>query len=233
LAEFSQLPGFVLIGHSHVTGLAKVAAAERRDARVFVGAARHGGGAFPVAAGVTPELQAVLTPDVVVLSCIGGNAHNIMALLAHDPPFDFVCPAEPHLPLDADAEILSQAAVRDTLKRRASKHMDLFHKVAASARGPVFHAESPPPSPPHERFLSGLAQLTDRRPATPRLRYKIWRLHSAIVREACDEAGVTFIPHPSRSTDDVGMLLPRYYLNPTHANAAYARLVWRQLEALL
>jgi hypothetical protein len=186
-----------------------------------------------VATEVTPELDAVLTPEAVVLSCIGGNAHNVLAIIAHDPPFDFVCAEAADLPLDPQATILSEAAVRDTLKRRAGKHMALFHEVAAAVRGRMFHSESPPPSPASDRFLSGIARLTDRPPAPPALRYKRWRLHSAIVREACDATGVIFIPYPPQSVDDAGMLLTKYYLNQTHANAAYGRLVWRQLEALL
>lgn len=72
----------------------------------------------------------------------------------------------------------------------------------------------------------------DSKPSPPWLRYKLWRAHSAIVRQRCESHGVEFIPVPPDSLVDGDFLDPRYHAYPCHANEAYGSLLLSQLDML-
>lgn len=173
-----------------------------------------------------------------IVSCVGGNAHNRVGLVNHPQRFDFVLAEDPDLPLDPSATILPSDAVRASLERAMSPRMRAFHAVCARTTKPMFHIESPPPIPSEDHirrhpgvFGSKIAELG----VSPALlRYKLWRLHSTIVRELCVEAGVTFVPAPGEARDAHGMMVERAWGDdPTHGNRWYGELVLRQLAAII
>lgn len=178
-------------------------------------------------------LAAISEPSATVLSTVGGNSHHTMALLASDRPFDFILSEAPSLPLDETVEYIPEKQLRDSLRRRVISHTALLVAMAKAGRASIFHSESPPPSPDDDQFRRDLAARTPKPAASPWLRLKMWRLHSAVVRHICEDSGVTFLAHPPAAVDAHGFLLPAYFHNATHANTAYARMVWRDLDGRL
>ncbi len=113
------------------------------------------------------------------------------------------------------------------------EHLDLIRLLVRPGRR-VVHLESPPPIGEDTRLVRDMfhADFVPRNakgPSSPWLRYKLWRIHSAIVRAACEAFGVEFLAAPAASLEGGMFLRPELYDRPCHANAAYARLVLRTL----
>jgi hypothetical protein len=161
----------------------------------------------------------------------------MLGLAQHPCPFDFVLPEEPDLPLRADAEILSHAAIKAVISARIEdEQLDLVRLLVKPGRR-VVHVESPPPLGDDPRLARQMADMPfvpkpHLGPSSPWLRYKLWRVHSAMVREACERAGVIFAPHPKAALVDGRFLKPELYDRPCHANAGYGALVLRDLGVL-
>ena len=222
-----------LLGHSHVVHLEGAATAMGlpykslnlwgfgRPVLYDVGSLR-----------LNPDLAQRL--DGFVVSVVGGSAHDIIGLAQHPRPFDFVLPEQPDLPLDPHAEIIAADALLETIRlKMEDEQLDLVRLLAAPGRR-VVHVESPPPSAPDARLTEEMGMMPyapepHLGPSPVWLRYKLWRLHSAIVRQACEAAGVEFLPHPDAALVDGCYLQPQFYQRPCHANAAYGELVFRQL----
>ena len=63
------------------------------------------------------------------------------------------------------------------------------------------------------------------------LRGKLYRLHTRVVVEFCQEHGIpTLLPPAEAVTEDGFLARPFWKNDPTHANAAYGRLVLEQLR---
>jgi hypothetical protein len=161
------------------------------------------------------------------ISVIGGNAHLILGLLRHPEPFDFLLHERPNLPLDATARLLPFEVIFATLKARVTHQLDLLSALRLSLPGPVFHIESPPPMGDDEHVSAHLDPYFRNenfgKILSPReLRYKLWRVHSAIFAERCAEIGATFISVPPGTTDDEGFMVSQAYaMDATHANEWY------------
>ncbi len=173
-----------------------------------------------------------------VISCIGGNDHTVFGLLNHPRPFDFTLASEPDLPLSPDAEILPARLVRATLRARMGISVQLLTALRARVPGALIHLEPPPPVPSaahiraHPGVFAGKMAELGVSPAT--LRYKLWRLHSAILADLFRDLGVTLLPVPADTQDADGMLLQDgWNPDPTHANAWYGARVLRDLAAHL
>jgi hypothetical protein len=171
-----------------------------------------------------------------IFSLVGGNPHHRLGLVMHPRPFDFILADAPYLPLDTCAEIIPVDGVRAALAEAARPHLDLMRLLPRALPGPIFHFESPPVAADARRLQVDVPWMFfhGRRRIAPRwLRYKLWRLHSAIMRESCERFGLTFVPSPSSAMDADGFLSSEYYLDAMHVNARYGALVLEQMKALM
>jgi hypothetical protein len=178
------------------------------------------------------EAQRAIAGGTHVFSLIGGN--HAVGIHRHPVPFDFVLAEAPDLPVQQDAQLIPLDAMRVVVERSVAAALRTLEDVVALARGPVYHFESPPPT--SERYLArkpgGRGRGLFPSPAKF-VRYKLWRLHSEIVRRHAEQCGVQFVPHPPEAVDEDGFLLPELTANVTHGNAEYGALVVRQMEALV
>jgi hypothetical protein len=176
-------------------------------------------------------VKALSDPAVAaIVSCIGGNAYNVFGLTNHPCPFDFVLADDPALALDANAHILPYNAVRQSLKRRLANNIKLLTALRAQTQRPIFHLESPPPIPSERHIRSSPGRFRDRIAefgiAPPGLRYKLWRLQSSLVREACEALDIAFVSVPRLTQDEAGMMVERGWArDATHGNAWYGARV--------
>jgi hypothetical protein len=171
-----------------------------------------------------------------LLLLLDGNTHNIFGLVQHPEPFDFVLAEQPDLPLVKGAKIIPAGAVRAELEARLyGGGMSLLRKTFATM--PMTQVESPPPIPSeaHIRQHPGIfAEAIARRGVAPAtLRYKLWRLHSSIVKDMCARSHVGFLPGPLATQDAQGMMRQECWNpDPTHGNARYGAQVIAQIEQL-
>jgi hypothetical protein len=170
-----------------------------------------------------------------VYSFIGGTRYLSMSLRLHPQPYDFVLRSLPDLPVEPGTEVIPLEAMRTVLRAGCARNLKLFERVVAASRGPVYHFEPPPP--PRDplatsRVLKGREDLEDLVGVQRWLRYKLWRLHSEIVREHTEECGAVFVERPDAAVDEDGFLLPEFIQNHTHANPRYGELVLEQIKTL-
>jgi len=184
-----------------------------------------------------PAVQAAMaeaTADIHV-SVLGGNDHSMIGVAAHAPRFDFVLPEAPELPLDETAQLVPAGLLRAELARRIAPHVESLEILRRRVAGRIIHLESPPPLPEaHIRahpapFAAEIAELGI---APALLRYKLWRLHSALYQEACTRLGIAYLPSPPELRDAAGMMLPHAcHPDATHGNARYGSHVLARLLA--
>jgi hypothetical protein len=189
---------------------------------------------------LSPPLAAEIAAQIdrhhpFVASCIGGNAHNVLALLRHPRPFDFRFPDEPSIEPGDGAEPMPLALVRAALEAAMARDLLRLRMVAAAA-GPLVHLESPPPLADPE-LIAACAEgyflergITAAAVAPAPLRHRMWRLHGTIMREACAILSVPFVPVPAEALDEAGFLRPELAGDATHGNAMYGELLIRHLE---
>lgn len=171
-----------------------------------------------------------------VASVFGGNAHNMISLMRHPRPYDFELQGEGQgPPRDGEAELVPEALVRAALEARLQTdflRLRLFHEAA----GPFIHLESPPPllgdvfirDRAEKHFRDTTGRAID--PASPGLRWRIWRLNSQMLRAAVEALGCRFMPVPVETQDADGFLRLEFAADPTHGNEAYGEAVIRKLE---
>lgn len=240
VAHYS-LPGtgpMLCVGHSHVACVARAATARGVALQALnfwemPGAIERDDGPPRF----TPALEQRLRQhDGPLFSLIGGAVHGVVGMLVHPRRFDFVLPWEPDLPLDPAAEVLPALAVRAILESLMTEYLALMTELRLLCRGPMFHLEAPPPYADAQRMHADIpwalypGMCQEISPAS--MRYKLWRLHSRIVRDWCDAAGVTFVACPSPAIDAGGFLREPYYGDGAHANEAYGELVLGQMRQL-
>ena len=181
---------------------------------------------------LAPALRARLIAPV--FSLIGGAVHQDVGLVKHPRPFDFVWPGNADLPLDAAAEIIPFDAVHAAILARTQHFRDIMAAVREATDGPVFHMESPPTYEREELpandpgFYYLFGQDAAFSPAA--LRFKLWRVHSAIIADHCRAIGIGFFAHPPASVNERGFMREALHGTPAHANAAYGALVLAQMQ---
>ena len=174
----------------------------------------------------------------VIISCIGGNVHNIFGLVDHPSRFDLVIPEYPQLGLDEHRQLIPNTAIANLFESMIRDAPSTFEELRHGHDIPVIHLESPPTNPSEEHILDYPGVFEDKfkelgvTPAV--IRFKLWRLHSSVVRRICAEYGITFLAVPSGTQDNDGMMVEQAWNpDPVHANEWYGRQVLNQLAEFL
>lgn len=177
--------------------------------------------------------------NTAIFSMVGGNAHNFMGLFQHRVPYDIVLPEQTDLPFDPGAELVPYDYVAKVLLGLVVRDLEFLNALRRAMPVPIYHLESPPPVFDNDFCKQNLPpvfltkQYATMNIAAPFFRYKLWRLHSRIVRQECERIGIGFIPCPGDSIDDSGFLRRAYYIDPLHGNDGYGALILDQITALV
>lgn len=232
---------FVGLGHSHVVALAKGAYALQAQGALIAGQPFTCRFHYLYNEGYEPpfvdepagrvlnaKIASALSendPQFVVLS-IGGNEHNVLSIVQIYQRYDFILGESPDLPLDETLEIIPESVIRETVREWMSEKTGVLKALRRATRLPMIQIEPPPPAPraqvlayPKEFFRS----VIDQRKLSPDLlRYKMWRVQVALMREACAECGVAYVETLPRMIDSDGMLAREALgKDATHANDLY------------
>lgn len=228
-------PPLICIGHSHTENV--VAAAETAGVALeCFNFWRLKGGLIRNDEKV--ELSAEIRAGLVapVFSLVGGAVHHDIGLLVHPRPYDFTWPEQPDLPFSEGAEVVPYDAVLAIMRARTLQYLQIMAAIRAATQGSVFHMQSPPiyaeeAVPANDPgWVAFFGQNRVIAPAWHR--YKLWQVHSEIVRSYCAEIGIVFVPNPPQSIDSRGFMEARFHGTPAHANQAYGALVLRQMQGL-
>lgn len=171
------------------------------------------------------------------ISMFGGNAHNALTLLEHPRPFDFILPENTNLPWIPSTELIPVAYVERFLARMAEVYILNMSCLRNAVAEDVIHIESPPPNGDDQYVLEHLEGYFKDQSADPRiaprvLRYKLWKLHSALIRNACIANNITFLDAPRDTCDVDGFLVPAGYSgDSTHAGPWYGGKILQQIES--
>jgi hypothetical protein len=174
-------------------------------------------------------IKAIQVADALVCS-IGGNHHCAMGLIDHPEAFDFDSRELPELPLDSNRFIVPYSEIRAQLEYALGKSvLPRMLKIREVADIEVFHIESPPPSPEKQilEYPASFADLLKTHTVAPLyLRRKLWKLHSAIMREFCEQNEISFLPVPSETLAEDGSLRKDLAnTDPTHGNTKYGSIL--------
>jgi len=128
--------------------------------------------------------------------------------------------------------------VRQALARRSAEVAAILAALARAAPVPLVQLESPPPIPSEAHLRAHptvFAEAFARHGvAAAGLRWRMWRINSALMAEWCAAHAIPFLPVPDAMLDADGMLAPAGWgEDPTHANAAYGAAALRQALAHL
>jgi hypothetical protein len=167
---------------------------------------------------------------------IGGNAHNILGLLQHPKPFDFVLSNNPELPLLKNAEIIPYEYMKSIMRSKVLRNLQLLSAFKYCLKSNIYQIESPPPIGDDEHIKKYIEpffrdKYTNHSISPRFLRYKLWVLHSNIVREACDANKINYLSAPSSTMDGDGFLNAKFFPdNTTHANSLYGKEILQQIK---
>jgi hypothetical protein len=228
-------PELVCIGHSHIENVVAAAAIAGVALKSFnfwhyPSSLVHSDDKTELASEISSRLTAPL------FSFVGGAVHQDVGLVVHPRPYDFTLPDRPDLPFAEGAESVPYEAVLAVMQGRTQLYLRIMGAIRRAIEGPMFHMQSPPiytdeAVPENDAgwvdFFGG-----NRRIAPVWLRYKLWQVHSQIVRSYCGETGILFVPHPPKAVDAQGFMTERFHGTTAHANQAYGALVLRQMQDL-
>jgi hypothetical protein len=228
-------PRPTLIGHSHVEPILAAAKSAGRPLNGFNFWTAPQPAISADRSAFHTEIAGKLAHGTVV-SVVGGAVHNVIGLVQHPVAFDFILPWRADLPLDDHATFLPFDTVSATMSHYIQEYLDIIGLVRATATGPVYHVEAPPPLEDSERILADVPwaffpNLThDVSPAS--LRYKLWLLANDLTQRYCSQRGISILHHPPAAIDQRGYLRPDLYGDAMHVNEAYGAMVFAQIEAL-
>lgn len=173
-----------------------------------------------------------------VFSFVSGVQHVQMGIRRlsdpSEPPFDFILPEAPQMPLDPEAEVVPFECVCDALAHAYRNRFKMMARVAALAPGRMCQFAPPPPAP-----QPLMAAFTARKgvPGAPVpsaiFRRKLWRATVHVFRRQTERLGIRFLDCPPEAIDEDGCMREELVRNLTHGNAAFGALVLEQIRGVL
>ena len=181
------------------------------------------------------EIKKLNPSKDIIFSSYGGNAHNILGLVQHPTPFDFVY-AGIQIEGKRGVEIVPSKLVEAALIEQGGfpETCWALRATRAAFGGRIIQCESPPPINDNNFLMEHAGpfkiSFTKFGISKPNLRYKLWRMHSDLIKNECKALDIEFMPAPAEFITDDGFLTDRGLNNDaTHANAIYGGAVIRQL----
>lgn len=253
----------VLFGMSHANAIKRASVAYVPSVpRVRITVPLHGNAAYPGglvvydAAGnpmITPLLQRAVDlqkgrkdkPAVWIVSALGGNEANRLALFAHPEAFDFVDPAEPDASTVPGSRVLPHALVEAQMLEKLGWVKACLELTARMGVAGVIQLG---PIPPMRSADEIKARLPDRTMQAARergasddvmtindaaARRRMWRVEAAVTRQICERAGVHYLPLDNALIGPDGMRGADSAGDAIHGNDAWGAEVLRQIEAFV
>lgn len=181
-----------------------------------------------------PEISGLLS-DGTVFSIINRSVHDILSIIRHPRPFDFVIPGRTDIRVEQGCEIIPYRAFRDQLARLMEPDLQMISLAHRAAGDRVVQILSQPPLE-SEEIIKTLAPwpLEEGQSIAPAsVRLKTYIVYADILLERCSSLGIPLIQPPLETVTEKGFLKEGFHSNATHANVAYGHLVLQQMREFL
>ena len=190
---------------------------------------------FSFSSPLLSEIEKLNPRKDIIFTSYGGNAHNILGLVQHPNPFDFIyvgTQSEGEVGVEMVPSKLVEAALIE--QGGFPETCWALRATRAAFSGRIIQCESPPPIVDNNFLMEHAGpfktNFTKFGISKPALRYKLWRMHSDLVKKECKALDIEFIPVPAEFITADGYLTDSGLSNDTtHANAIYGGAVIRQL----
>jgi hypothetical protein len=181
------------------------------------------------------------TTEAWLMSVVRGNMASLIGLFEPDPPFDFVHPDLPDLPLRENVPLMPYDLVMTPFREEAETVRRFFEALPRENVAGIVHLEAPPPIPSQAQVEKSLEQAILRqsmnRPdaaiSSPEFLMKLYRCQCDANREACSRANVHYVTPPEGAIDEHGYLRKKAWQGATHASAWYGALALKKIERLV
>ena len=176
----------------------------------------------------------------VVVSVIGGNHHQTLALAQHPQAFQVFSASGSSHPRESKAQVVPRQAIRDALEDLMNRNeLRRLERLANNCTVPLFHLFSPPPRENEEDILRTkttgplIQSMRDNGVSPAPLRMACWNAYCEAVRQRLKDTGVLFVDPPAEARNERGFILRDYQASDaTHANARYGALALARLCGL-
>jgi len=190
--------------------------------------------------GFAPGLNVAVLAQIerhnpIIASAIRGNGHSAMAMIPRRR-FDFELSGDDALPIDDEAEIITEAEAREMLEpwiRPDVREFRLLHDLV----GPFWHLESPPPVRRSDWVMERAESYFTDQPDFHRLgvapagiRYRVWALANRILKEELARLGCGYVSVPAHCKGERGLLRPSYGRDATHGTQQFGEEMIQALE---
>jgi hypothetical protein len=184
-----------------------------------------------------------ISPAYDVVICFMGNQPDAIFLFKQDSALDFVSTRYPDLPLNEEADLIPENAVRERYKESFGPLIKVLAAITARPGARVTVIGTPAPKDDYVR----LRGLINREPgirsrveaagltaetvefSSPVVRLKAWGLLQDMMKEIAEAAGADFFPFPAVLCDERGYLKGEYYADVAHMNRAGGAIYLRLL----
>lgn len=173
-----------------------------------------------------------------IITSFGGNAHNILGLVNLPEKFDFFMPQQKK-GLIKGARLIPLDIVEACLKNQGGfpETVWCLRAIRKIYKGRIIQIESPPPIPNNKHLLKYAgpykAQFDEFGPAPIKLRYKLWLIHSTLIKEECKKLNIEYIEAPKEMVDKNGYLKKiAWNLDTNHANLVYGKALINQIISI-
>lgn len=165
-----------------------------------------------------------------------GNEHNVLGLVKHPRPFDFILHSHPELNLEAQGEIICESLIESFFTERMLPALNLSVKLRHEINAQIVVLQPPPPLQPEDvlRFPGKFKERLSHNGVSPtHLRVKLWLKQSEIARQFCRENDLIFFEAPAPALNRQGCLVTEAVGegDPTHTNSYYGSLVLDGLDS--
>jgi hypothetical protein len=184
--------------------------------------------------------------QVWLVSVIGGNAANRMAIFSSGPAVDFLVPGEAPRPDEGGVQWVPYDAVDATMSRQLSSLSDFFTLLPRDRLAGVAHLEGPPPCMSNESVFSklpeaarrlavesGEVEMTPSSIAAPALRHRLWQCQASVTRRIVESAGAIYIDPPPEAFDANGFRTLDSCSDACHGTPEYGAWALSQLTRRL
>lgn len=189
---------------------------------------------------INPRLLEIIAQedaDFGLLS-IRGNEHIALSIAQRFEPIDFILREESELPLGEGATLLTEAAIRETLRDKMAETIAILAALRCATHMPLYCLAPPPPLPdcqikayPKEFFKKAV----DADRLSPEIfRYKVWRVACQLYRESCAAQNIVFVEVPPAFIAPPGLLIREAWgADATHANPSFGKAMVEKVVGMV
>ena len=182
---------------------------------------------------VSEDFIGSLPREAHFVSMMGGSFHNVLGMVEHDIPFDFVGTPQEIGTIDPSRHIIPfQMMTRLFLDRYDHFLFGPINQLSPHFEGRCIHVAAPPPIPSNEHIREHGRLRSEGEIVPPAIRKKLYDLQAGVMRSLCQLHDVMYVPPPAEACDALGFLMEDYYRgsDAVHANAAYGALIQKQIK---